>query len=97
MKKIMKIFWVAVFALNVLSTSSLIAAENDNCKAVFDMYCTRCHKIDRICAALEIKDEEAWVKTVAIMAGYGKYDEQEQKWALDCLVTMRPGSPLVCK
>ncbi len=92
-----------LFVLCVLSfTSSIFPIHNcapseDPCKPFIVMYCTTCHNTERICDALEKKDEQAWGTTLKMMGEYGDIDKSTQNKVLQCLKDKKSGDPLVCK
>jgi hypothetical protein len=70
---------------------------NKACKSFFNVYCTGCHSHKRICENLKTKNKKEWKETLAEMAQYGEYDNQEISYAFECITSLKPGSGVVCK
>jgi len=90
-----------LFAIGIiLILSGTAAAKEVNegmCTSYITMYCNRCHNTERICTALEKKDEKQWRQTITTMAEYGGLDQDTQDTAHACLSGMKPGDAIVCK
>ena len=82
-----------------------LRADDDPCRSLTDMYCTRCHNIERICDTLIAeactrlgkKDEAAWQATIKVMGEYGDIDQATQDQVLTCVSKMEKGESAVCK
>jgi len=74
-----------------------LQADDDPCRNLTDMYCTRCHNIERICDSLGKKDETAWRETMRTMGEYGDIDQATQDQVLTCVSKMEKGKSAVCK
>ena len=67
------------------------------CTAYINMYCTRCHTSERICAGLKKNDDGGWKKIIAVMAGNDDdIDQDVQDTVHACLTSMPSGDPIVC-
>ncbi len=73
-----------------------VSAAEDPCKPLLVMYCTACHTTERICTALDQKDEKAWKKTLETMGEYGDIDKKTQEQVLQCVQTKKSEDPAVC-
>ena len=92
---------LSVFTLTVTSVffsllSQPVSAAEDPCKPLLVMYCTACHTTQRICTALDKKDEKAWEKTIETMGEYGDIDKKTQEQVLQCVKTKKSGDPAIC-
>jgi len=74
-----------------------LQADDDPCQILTVMYCTTCHKTDRICDSLGKKDEAAWKATIKVMGEYGDIDQATQDQMLSCVSKMEKGESTVCK
>ena len=74
-----------------------LQADDDPCRSLTDMYCTRCHNNERICDSLGKKDEAAWQATIKVMGEYGDIDQATQDQVLTCVSKMEKGELAVCK
>jgi hypothetical protein len=74
-----------------------LQADADPCRSLTVVYCTRCHKIDRICDSLGKKDEAAWKETMRLMGEYADIDQVTQDQILSCVDKMEKGESTVCK
>jgi len=93
-------FFLSVFiffcTFFILQTQHIAAAQ-DPCEPLIIMYCTSCHNTERICKALEKKDEQAWKKTLSTMAEYGDIDEPTQDQVFTCVNAKKTSDPAFCK
>ena len=91
-----------ICALGILFFFSWAPAEakevnEEICTSYLNMYCTRCHKSQRICEGLEKNDSEQWRKVITEMADYDDLDQDIQDTTHACLTGMKAGDPIVCK
>ncbi len=94
-KKMLPVLLLPVSA--ILLTVSPLGADEGPCQSLTMMYCTKCHKAERICESVGEKDEAAWKKTLATMGEYGDIDQGTLDQVLDCVNKKEKGESAVCK
>jgi len=92
----LSVFTLTVTAVFFSLLSQPVSAAEDPCKPLLVMYCTACHTTQRICTALDKKDEKDWKKTIETMGEYGDIDKKTQEQVLQCVKTKKSGDPAVC-
>lgn len=90
-------FALAVLLLFFGNSAATQEVNEGMCTSYLNMYCTRCHKTERICAGLEKNDSKRWREVITEMADYDNLDQDVQDTAHTCLTGMKPGDAIVCK
>lgn len=70
--------------------------DKETCRSYVVMFCTRCHKAERICKVLGTKSEQQWKETIKKMGDYDDMDEHTRQTIYSCLSPLSAGDPLVC-
>ncbi|MDH4317780.1 MAG: hypothetical protein OEV64_05275 [Desulfobulbaceae bacterium] len=70
--------------------------DKETCRSYMEMFCTRCHKAERICKVLGTKSEQQWGATIKKMGDYGEMDEKTRQTIYSCLSPLPADDPLVC-
>ena len=91
-------FMFVIMVFVFLGESRADAREiNENiCKSYVDMYCLRCHPVQRICDQVGVQNESQWQETVKLMAEYGNLDKDVQETVLACMTNTEQGTSAVC-
>lgn len=88
---------VGVFSFLWLGCSFAMPINDGTCKSYINVYCTRCHRTERICTALQELDRKNWKKTLKTMAEYANLDRQERKNAAACIKFFQSNAAAICK
>ncbi len=91
------LFFISVLFLLSGATAGAKEVNKGMCGSYFNMFCTRCHVIDRLCEGLKKNDNKKWRDIITKMAEYDDLDQDIQDTTHACLTGMQAGDPLVCK
>ncbi|MDH3346890.1 MAG: hypothetical protein OEM02_02140 [Desulfobulbaceae bacterium] len=98
----MKYVVVSVMLLSSLLLFNVFQAKSASpdeevCKSYIVMFCTRCHKPERICKVLGTKTDDQWRATIKRMGDYDELDKQTRDTIFSCLSPLSLKDPMVCR
>ena len=98
MKYVVVSFMLLLFILQLnVFQANCAARDEEICKSYMLMFCTRCHKQERICSVLGTKTDDQWRVTIKKMGDYDQLDDQTRETIFSCLSPLSPKDPMICE